>query len=182
MPAVKFHASKSPATVSKSEVVDAESPLFGSTLRVTSDDRNSFRIIEGRVSISAQPRPKHETVLASLRASDRLTIRKLFHTLAPPRMELLAGEYDAELLKQGGPFHDLITELAFGIYGSWMGKAFHPKNANKGVGYNCFQSNGTIVRKLPMDTAIEASTLDGRPTLEDPLPSEESRTDHSNRW
>jgi hypothetical protein len=165
MPADKIHASETPATVPETEVVDVESTLFGSTFRVTSDDRNSLRIVEGRVSISTNPTSKHETVLQSLRDSDRLSVRKLFHNLAPPRMEALAGEYDAELLNQGGQLYDVLTEFAFGIHGSWLGKAFHPKTASAGVGYNCFQSNGTIVRKLPMETTIDTSELDDSPSL-----------------
>ena len=66
---------------------------------------------------------------------------------------------------QGGHLYDFLTGFAFGIHGPWVGKAFHPQSANRGVGYNCFHSKGSIVRKLPMDTSIDASTLDDRRSL-----------------
>lgn len=122
-------------------------------------------VVDGRSLTSSARMGQHETVLQSLRESGRVSLRRLFHTLAPPRIETLAGHYDAELLNQGGPFYDALMEFAFGIHGRWIGKTFHPTAFNAGVGYNCFRSKGSIVKKLPLDTTIAPSTLDGEPSL-----------------
>jgi hypothetical protein len=161
MPADKIHLRKKPATDVKTKMADVESSPMGPKFKVSSDPRGCIRIIQGRVSISPK-RNSTADILQSLRELDRIKIRYLFAALAPPKMEALAGEYDAELLDQGGHLLTRLTGFAFGMHGSWTGKAFYPVNANQGVGYNSFQSSGTTVRKLPMDTSIDQSMLDGR--------------------
>lgn len=133
---------------------------FDHGIHIPTVDADSVRIIEGRAVISARHVSAHEKLLQSLRGADRLTLRKLFHTLSPPAMDSLAGEFDAELLNQGGPILNLLTERLFAMHGNWMGKAFKPVCENTGVGYNYFESGGKAVHKLLMTTAIEKSTLD----------------------
>jgi len=117
-------------------------------------DPAKIRIVEGRISIPAP------ITLQVLRESDRPTLKEMFRKLRPPQTNVLIGEYDAELLDQGGRLSNLLTGYVFGLHGSWIGKAFAPLSKTVGIGYNCFESDGTVVRKLCMDTSIEASKLD----------------------
>ena len=100
-------------------------------------------------------------VIAKLRKLDRLNLRRLFHALAAPDIASLSGEFDADLLSQGGMVSRYLTSKVFGVHGRWLGKAFHPAgDGRSGVGYNYFQHRSGIRRKLPMTTTLETSTLD----------------------
>ena len=164
MPADKVHVQDEPASDTPTKMANVESPQSGREVKVISDARNCIRIVQGRVSISPELNSRAD-ILQSLHGLDRVKIRYLFSALAPPKMESLAGEYDAELLDQGGYLITRLTRLAFGMHGSWRGKAFCPVNATQGVGYNVFRSTGPTVRKLPMDTFFDQSMLDDRQSL-----------------
>ncbi len=126
---------------------------------------NQARIFDGLLLLSAEQLADHECVLKWLRESDRLNLRRLFHTLPPPRIDSLDGEYDAELLSQGGPILRVVTSGLFGMHGRWLGKAFRPVGEDVGEGYNYFHSRGSIVHRMPMDTSISTSSLDDQPSM-----------------
>ncbi len=92
-------------------------------------------------------------------------LRELFASLDPPPIRSLDGEYDAELLNQGGKTVGNITHAAFSLSGPWTGKAFRPISERRGVGYNCYQYGNERVFKLPMRTEIGKSRLDNKPSL-----------------
>ncbi len=102
---------------------------------------------------------EQEACLETLRSTDRVGLKKMFRDLKPPQMETFSGEFDAELLEQGGRVASLLTRSAFGVYGPWIGKAFKPLSATSGTGYNCFRYGDKIMPKLPMDTVIADSRL-----------------------
>lgn len=160
----KVNGCAEPETGSDSRLADYAPPLSRPKTTIISDARDCIRIIQGRVSIAPQ-RNSNSDVLQSLRDLNRCMIRYLFAALEPPKMEMLEGEYDSELLDQGGYLPNRLTSFAFGMHGSWKGKAFFPVSANQGVGYNYFESSGTMVRKLSMDTFIDRSMLDNRPSF-----------------
>ena len=84
--------------------------------------------------------PIQREALDSLRKLEKPELKTTFQRCKPPAMESLVGEFDAELLHQGGPLAGLVTKVVFGTSGNWIGKAFSPISADTGVGYNCFQS------------------------------------------
>jgi hypothetical protein len=98
--------------------------------------------------------------LQHLRSLTRRELIFLFRTLQPPDMRQFEGEYDSELLHQGGPASDRITRAIFGLGGPWTGKAFSAVSDTEGVGYNCFRDENRTEFKLPMRTEITQSRLD----------------------
>jgi len=98
--------------------------------------------------------------LARLRGLHRSELRSLFKGLKPPASTELVGEYDAELLNQGGRITSFITQLAFSLHGPWTGKAFAPTTNTEGIGYNCFRYGEKTVGKLPLRTQLGQSQLD----------------------
>lgn len=137
---------------------------FDHGIQIPSDEEARVHFVDGELADPAGS-VEHLRLLQALRETDRLGLRKLFHTLEPPQMDCLVGEYDAELLSQGGPISRLVTGRAFGIHGDWFGKAFYAISDSKGVGYNCFRSSDVVLRKLHMDTAIRTSTMDSGRSL-----------------
>jgi len=115
--------------------------------------------IEGPVTI------EQEQHLNRLRSLGSRPLRALFASLEPPVMKSLEGEFDAELLDQGGRTASNITRAVFSLSGPWTGKAFRPTDDSKGVGYNCYQYGNERVCKLPMHTEIGPSRLDNRQSL-----------------
>jgi hypothetical protein len=100
--------------------------------------------------------------LQALRNAECLDIKRLFCNLSAPSMSMLCGEYNAELLDQGGRFANYMIGFAFGMGGKWVGKGFDPRDATTGVGYNCFATSAGNIRKLPMRTELRLSDLDDR--------------------
>ncbi len=149
--------SMSEAPLSSDRVLPSEEPQEGSI--------REPGIFAGEVILSTKELEDHEGVLQWLRKADRLSVRKLFHTLPAPPIGVLCGEFDAELLDQGGRLPQKVTQWAFGAYGIWLGKAFRPISEESGEGYNYFQGRDDVIRKLPMDTFIEPSVLDNNPAM-----------------
>lgn len=109
--------------------------------------------------------PKHFTrqqleTLRDLRTSDRRYLKCVFRDCQPPDMRAMQGEFEAELLHQGGRVNAWVTRLFFCSQGKWVGKAFRPTGADTGVGYNCMLQDQRIVARLPMDTRVADSSLD----------------------
>ena len=77
---------------------------------------------------------EQEQYLKELRTQNRAQLRSLFGKLNPPDIRTFVGEYDAELLNQGGRTAQKITQFIFGLRGPWTGKAFKPTDATRGVG------------------------------------------------
>ncbi len=123
-------------------------------------------VIDDRLpAIDLNKNLEHERVLRTIRSTHRSNLKQLFCALSPPRMESLVGEYDAELLDQGGLVRNVLTRNIFRMKGTWLGKAFQPLGLTQGVGYNLFVTHGTIARRLPMDTTVSKSILDNRYSL-----------------
>ncbi len=101
----------------------------------------------------------------SLRVADRRHLKCIFRDCQPPNMESLVGEFNAELLHQGGRAAGVLTKILFGTSGRWIGKAFCPTSAATGVGYNCFRQGPHVLPKLHMDTFLAASKLDSGQSL-----------------
>jgi hypothetical protein len=98
--------------------------------------------------------------LEQLRSLTRRELIFLFRTLQPPEMRQFEGEFDSELLHQGGPASTRITRAIFGLGGPWTGKAFSAVSDTEGVGYNCFRDERRAEFKLPMRTEVTNSRLD----------------------
>jgi hypothetical protein len=107
----------------------------------------------------------HKVTVQALRDAESLAVKKLFFSLTAPPMEVLSGDYHAELLDQGSRFANSVIRLAFASGGNWVGKGFEPHDAKTGVGYNCFMSRGSQIRKLPMRTELRRSELDDLESL-----------------
>lgn len=88
----------------------------------------------------------------SLRRLGRLELKILFRSLSAPPLQELSGEYDAQLLDQGGYLAGLIVHTFFHAGGKWTGKAFAPTSSGQGVGYNTFQRRGRTIQQFPMRT------------------------------
>ena len=124
-------------------------------------------VIDDRLpAIGLKKNDEHERVVCAIRNTHRSNLKQMFCALSPPRMESLVGEYDAELLDQGGLVRNALTRSIFAMKGTWLGKAFQPLGMSEGVGYNLFRTHGTVVRRLPMDTTITKSILDDRYSLQ----------------
>jgi hypothetical protein len=99
-------------------------------------------------------------VLRWLGDGDRLSLRRIFHGSSVPALSEMSGDFDAQLLNQGGILSSLLVRRVFGSHGAWMGKCFRPLSETTGIGHNFFWHEGRIVRKLPMETEITTSSLD----------------------
>lgn len=97
--------------------------------------------------------------LERLRQADRRELKWLFGNLSAPDLQSLEGEFDAELLSQGGKIADKVTAAVFRSNGPWIGKAFRPVGPDMGEGYNCFQYGDQVVPKLFMKTTLAKSNL-----------------------
>lgn len=95
-----------------------------------------------------------------LREASRVELRELFRNSPAPDIMSVRGEFEAELLDQGGAAAQRLTSAVFSMRGNWLGKAFHPISETRGVGYNTFIKNGEIIPKLPMDTTLQPSTFE----------------------
>jgi hypothetical protein len=144
---------------SRSEIANRSYSFLQQQVFDSTRDLNGNEILTGRVSFSPSIN------LQVLRDADRQTLKALFSKLPPPSMDTLSGEYNGELLDQGGRVQNSLTSYLFQMYGAWTGKAFRPLSKNTGEGYNCFRSDGMMVSKLPMDTSIETSVLDNQSSL-----------------
>jgi hypothetical protein len=120
---------------------------------------------EAQTQIVAELTAIQREALRLLRDADRLSLRRIFHCSSVPPLTEAAGDFDAELLDQGGLLSNVIVGSAFGLHGNWIGKAFHPVSPTTGIGHNCFLNDGRLVRKLPMDTAVTKSSLDDWPAM-----------------
>ena len=111
-----------------------------------------------------------------LNAKDRKTVQKLIHAdrgalkryfaeLPPAGILETFGEYDAQLLDQGGSFPQWLTQKAFGTAGPWLGKAFRPLSQNHGEGYNSFGTLDSRQARLQMDTYIARSAFTSGPSF-----------------
>jgi hypothetical protein len=140
--------------------------IDGQVCPLTVSTHGDVKVVEGRIRAAADLCCQHHAQLQWLREADRLSIRKLFHTLPAPQLKSLSGEYDAELLDQGGALSRMLTKRVFGMHGTWLGKAFHGLNELRGVGYNFFRAGERVIQKLPMDLRIQTSTMDDQPSLQ----------------
>jgi len=109
--------------------------------------------------------PEQQFHLERLRRLKYRHLCEMFSSLEPPNIRSLDGEYDAELLDQGGRTVSNITRAIFCLSGPWTGKAFRPTSDTGGVGYNCYQYGNERISKLPMQTSIGVSRLDFKSSL-----------------
>lgn len=113
----------------------------------------------------SQSEDAHQVTLQALRDARCLDVKMLFINLSAPPMNVLSGEYRAELLDQGSWLANRLIGLAFLLRGNWVGKGFRPQDAKTGVGYNCFTQRGSQIQKLPMRTELRLSEIDDRESL-----------------
>lgn len=92
---------------------------------------------------------EQDDCLAQLRALGRSDLKGLFRELPPPKLQDCVGEFEAELLCQGGSFSELLTRRLLNSYGKWIGKAFEPTSDDAGFGYTCFGKGDRVVANLP---------------------------------
>ncbi|MEL6106216.1 MAG: hypothetical protein AAFU85_09270 [Planctomycetota bacterium] len=97
--------------------------------------------------------------------ADRGSLKRFFEELPPARILETAGEYDAQLLDQGGGFAQFATRKAFGTAGKWLGKAFRPLSEYHGEGYNSFGDVDSPEARLRMDTYIARSSFATGPSF-----------------
>ncbi len=97
--------------------------------------------------------------LGTLRDAERLWLKCCFRELPPPKIDDFRGEFDAELLDQGGKAANRIVRWIFSVHGPWLGKAFNPITDSTGEGYNYFEQSGKSVRLLPMKTYVGNSSI-----------------------
>ena len=81
-------------------------------------------------------------------------VKALFDTLPSVTMSEMDGEFLATGLDQGSWLSNIITLSVVNLPGRWLGKAFTPGLAGRGVGYNWFQTRKGIRRTLTMKTYI----------------------------
>jgi hypothetical protein len=129
-----------------------------------------WRWKERSLDETLQKNPASAT-LDDLTALSWRELLRLFHAAPPPRMESMAGEYQAVVLPAGifGPLASFFTHRFFGP-GRWQGKAFQPHDQERGEGYNLFSSEGSIDdpalrRTRRFDTSMAPSRFDGRPSF-----------------
>lgn len=115
--------------------------------------------------IGEQLNAKDRETVQKLIDADRGTLKRYFAELPPAGIFETFGEYDAELLDQGGSFPQWLTEKAFGTAGSWLGKAFRPLSEHHGEGYNSFGTLDSRQARLRMDTYIARSAFASGPSF-----------------
>ena len=110
---------------------------------------------------------------ASVKVEDLLRLSKselmqAFYAAPAPDFDSMRGEYQSGLFSVGvlSPIAGYFTNHLFGP-GLWKGKAFYPFEADKGWGYNIFESRdeanqAKLVRTRKMDTWIGKSEIDDR--------------------
>ena len=100
-----------------------------------------------------------QTKLNEILGLNRFDLKMLYWELPTPAIEIVSGEYDAQLLDQGDPIGSFITRRIFGSRGQWLGKAFRPLSSSNGEGYNAFGTPRDREALLPMDTYIGDSFI-----------------------
>ena len=63
---------------------------FEHRFEIPTGDRAKVLFVDGRVADSEDQSREHLALMESLRRSDRLNLRRLFHNLAPPPLDALA--------------------------------------------------------------------------------------------
>ena len=88
---------------------------------------------------------------------------ELFKTLPPPAFAEMHGEFRAVLLDQGGHIANWIGQASVHRMsgGRWLTKSFLPVGTNDGHGYNSFQANEAVLRKIRMRTRVGPSLITG---------------------
>ena len=94
-----------------------------------------------------------------LAALPRFGLKQIFAHLPPSSITDLYGEFDAQLLDQGGKFANWLTRSAFQTSGPWIGKAFRPLTQERGEGYNVYGTPSDRYAKLRMDTYLAESAV-----------------------
>lgn len=110
--------------------------------------------------------PEKATVDDILKLS-KPEVFQLFYAAPAPAFGDVRGEYAARTMDVGimASGASYFTHHFFGP-GRWMGKAFYPAEKERGYGYNIFQDEtGKIFRTRKMDTSIEPSDYDGKPSF-----------------
>ena len=115
--------------------------------------------------IGEQLNAKDQSTLAKLIDADRGALKRYFAELPPARMTETFGEYDAQLLDQGGSFPQYLIRTAFRSAGPWLGKAFRPLSEYHGEGYNAFGAIENREARLRMDTYIARSSFASGPSF-----------------
>ena len=111
-------------------------------------------------------RPATGLTLHEVLQLDHRRVLQLFHAASCPGMAELDGEYRA-VSHPAGPWAvpaRLFLEHWFGP-GRWVGKAFQPRSATSGFGYNLFADAGTATsfrRGRKLETGLAPSAFDGR--------------------
>lgn len=123
---------------------------------------------DGRSIEQILGKPPEIANVEDIKRLSKSEIMQLFYAASPPEFTSMNGEYKAQTLSVGimSPVVDYFTHHFFGP-GRWEGKAFFPKEKNKGWGYNMFSlkdgKNGiTLVRTRKMETWITKSEIDDK--------------------
>lgn len=95
--------------------------------------------------------------LERLRGLNRAELKHEYRELKPPQLTDLTGEFEAELLCQGGTFSEVLTRRLLNSYGRWIGKAFEPTSEEVGFGYTCFGKGEEVVANLTSTIRIGPS-------------------------
>ena len=104
-------------------------------------------------------------LLSELGSLDRPTLKRLYRDLPVPDLKNLAGEFDAQLLDQGGPWSRRFTEFMLNRHGTWVGKALIPESDCHGQGYTCFRKDEQLFSDLPTKIRIGDSPTGGGQAL-----------------
>ncbi len=111
--------------------------------------------MQNKILLSAE----HQQALEELCGMDRRNVKRLFRESVAPSMEEMNGEYAAELLDQGTRLANWMIRRVFRMSGNWVGKAFQGIAPESGIGYNYYFENGQKVKRLPMLTHFEETSL-----------------------
>ena len=101
------------------------------------------------MQIKHELNPEQSGFMDQLRSLNRSELKQLYRELEPPSFDQIKGEFESELLCQGGSFSEALTRKLLNSYGEWVGKAFEPTTDQMGYGYTCFNKGGVVHAALP---------------------------------